>query len=594
MSEIIPFDNTEKAFEFLKKKLVKKGYKVNNLSPIDYGIQFMVFINEKPYLIRIYSGKKGTKLDISQTKNVVLEREIRDIFGLSKLSASDAMVITTVGKTYSLCVGINSFSDANFVTLDYASNDAKELNQLFVEKFGVGEGTIRLLNEEATLREIIRSINKLKEIAKPEDTIVIFFATHGEYNKNDEGGDFYLITSDSEYDKLIVSGLSMNILKKLIKEIPAKKKVIFIDTCYSAGICRREKSEISVTEKERIFQRFASEDFIIITSCLEHENSHESSEFKHGVFSYYLLSGLTGAVEVKDNEVDLYTLFIYINKYVKKYVSDEKGRNQTPKFFGNLEGPFGLPQLKESKVMTRKDLSEYQKKSLDNDSVKLKFETINCIGIDESGKGDYFGPLVVAAVYVNDENKMDDLKAIGVRDCKKLPDSRVKVMAKRVSQLCDSEVIRILPPKYNELYARMGNLNEILAWAHSQSLEQVLKRNPKCEIAISDQFAWKDILLGKLKQMGRKIQVIQRPKAEENIAVAAASILARAKFVETIEYMNRTFRHSFSKGANDKVILEAVEYVKKKGGLQRADMVLSNVAKVHFKTTDQVKKMLSS
>ena len=131
----------------------------------------------------------------------------------------------------------------------------------------------------------------------------------------------------------------------------------------------------------------------------------------------------------------------------------------------------------------------------------------------------------------------------------------------------------------------MGNLNEVLAWAHAQSLEVLLRKNPKCDIAISDQFAGKDLLISKLKEMGKTIELIQRPKAEENIAVASASILARAGFIEILEFMERQFNHKFHKGAGNEVVEDALEFIKKGKNL-------SLVAKIHFQTTKKVKELL--
>jgi ribonuclease HIII len=130
----------------------------------------------------------------------------------------------------------------------------------------------------------------------------------------------------------------------------------------------------------------------------------------------------------------------------------------------------------------------------------------------------------------------------------------------------------------------MGNLNELLAWAHAQSLEKVLTRNKDCNIAISDQFAWKDILIGKLKQLGKKIELVQRPKAEENIAVAAASILARANYLSSMEYLKKSYQIDFPKGAGNEANQTGLEYLNK--GKELVD-----VAKIHFKNTKLIKVM---
>ncbi len=220
-----------------------------------------------------------------------------------------------------------------------------------------------------------------------------------------------------------------------------------------------------------------------------------------------------------------------------------------------------------------------------NYSPEISFQTINCIGIDESGKGDYFGPLVVAGVYVDSEKKIFQLKKIGVKDSKKIPDRKIGAIAKEIRRICDLVVITISPLRYNQMWNSMGNQNDLLAWSHAESLEVLLKRNPHCDVAISDQFASKDVLLGRLKEKGKSIELLQRPKAEENIAVAAASILARDSFLRSLEKLGRIFRQSFSKGENPKVINEGLNFVKAEGKL-------SVVAKTHFKTTKKIEKLL--
>ena len=179
------------------------------------------------------------------------------------------------------------------------------------------------------------------------------------------------------------------------------------------------------------------------------------------------------------------------------------------------------------------------------------------------------------------EEKINKLKEIGIKDSKKIQDSKIRLLAKRIKEICDNEVIAISPTRYNQLWETMLGLNEILAWSHAQSLEKVLQRNTNCDMAISDQFSGKEILLNKLKSNGKKIELIQRTKAEENVAVAAASILARDRFLEAMEIMERTFNQSFHRGANDKTIADGVLFTKKGGNLRE-------VAKIHFSTTEKI------
>ncbi len=203
------------------------------------------------------------------------------------------------------------------------------------------------------------------------------------------------------------------------------------------------------------------------------------------------------------------------------------------------------------------------------------------IGIDESGKGDYFGPLVIAAVFV-DATTQGELRLMEVRDSKRISDGRVLEMAPDIKTICPHSVIAIGPQKYNELYAKIKNLNRLLAWGHAKALENLLERVP-CERAISDQFGDERLILSALQEKGKKIVLEQRTKAESDLAVAAASILARAEFLIRLKRLSSEVGTTLPKGASPAVEL-AAKMVIKKHGQER----LGSVAKLHFKTTKAV------
>ena len=206
---------------------------------------------------------------------------------------------------------------------------------------------------------------------------------------------------------------------------------------------------------------------------------------------------------------------------------------------------------------------------------------IERIGIDESGKGDYFGPLVIAAVFV-DATTQGELKLMGVRDSKKLSDGRILELAPDIKTICPHSVIAIGPQKYNELYAKIKNLNRLLAWGHAKALETLLER-VTCDRAISDQFGNERLILNVLQEKGRKIILEQRTKAEADLAVAAASILARAEFLLRLKRLSGEVGTTLPKGASPAVEL-AAKMIIKKHGQERLD----SVAKLHFKTTQAV------
>ena len=208
--------------------------------------------------------------------------------------------------------------------------------------------------------------------------------------------------------------------------------------------------------------------------------------------------------------------------------------------------------------------------------------TIERIGIDESGKGDYFGPLVIAAVFV-DAPTQGELKLMGVRDSKKLSDGRVLEMAPDIKTICPHSVIAIGPQKYNELYAKIKNLNRLLAWGHAKALENLLERGVTCGRAISDQFGDERLIVNALQEKGRTIVLEQRTKAESDLAVAAASILARAEFLIRLKRLSSEVGTTLPKGSSPAVEL-AARMIIKKHGQERLELV----AKLHFKTTKVV------
>jgi len=201
------------------------------------------------------------------------------------------------------------------------------------------------------------------------------------------------------------------------------------------------------------------------------------------------------------------------------------------------------------------------------------------IGVDESGKGDYFGPLVIAACYVGPEH-LAELE--GVRDSKKLTDKQSLALSSVIRRTCPHAIVAIGPSKYNELYTKFMNLNRLLAWGHARAIENVLEQQP-ADLVISDQFADPAGLKRQLFEKGRSITLESRVRAEADIAVAAASILARAEFLRRLERLGQDFGCVLPKGASAAVVDAAKKFVSKHGGDK-----LGEVAKLHFKTTQTV------
>ena len=202
------------------------------------------------------------------------------------------------------------------------------------------------------------------------------------------------------------------------------------------------------------------------------------------------------------------------------------------------------------------------------------------IGVDESGKGDYFGYLVVAGAYVDDisENKLRQLR---VKDSKLLDDIRIKKLVPLVKKTVPWTTVSISPERYNELYTRFKNLNKLLSWAHARVIENMLEKQP-CQTVIVDKFAHERFLTSALFEKGRAAAIVQRPNGERDIAVAAASVIARAEFLATIRRLSRTVCFSLPKGATH--VMEAAQQFITLHGREH----LTTVAKLHFKTTKRI------
>jgi ribonuclease HIII len=223
---------------------------------------------------------------------------------------------------------------------------------------------------------------------------------------------------------------------------------------------------------------------------------------------------------------------------------------------------------------------------------KLGYEEVHApemfephFGVDESGKGDFFGPLVISGVYV-DRGIARELLDAGVQDSKRIrSDARVRTLAQIIRKTAGGliETVLIGPERYNELYEKFGNLNSLLGWGHARVIENLLVKKPDCPRALSDQFADARVIKRSLLQHGRKIKIQQRPKAESDIAVAAASILAREAFIGWLERRGKAIGLVLERGVSASVKETAKKLVEKSG-----PQSLREVAKVHFRTAHEI------
>jgi ribonuclease HIII len=226
------------------------------------------------------------------------------------------------------------------------------------------------------------------------------------------------------------------------------------------------------------------------------------------------------------------------------------------------------------------------------EQAKLGYEEVHSpemfephFGIDESGKGDFFGPLVIAGVYVDREVARKFLDA-GIQDSKRIgSDAKIRALAQiiRTTSGAIGDKVVIGPERYNDLYEKFGNLNSLLGWGHARVIENLLVRKPDCPRALSDKFADASVIEKALLKHGQTIHLEQRTKAESDLAVAAASILAREAFIDWLERYGKAMGVKLGRGVSTEVKEAAKKLVESEG-----PVALRKVAKVHFRTAHEI------
>ena len=232
------------------------------------------------------------------------------------------------------------------------------------------------------------------------------------------------------------------------------------------------------------------------------------------------------------------------------------------------------------------------------------------IGTDEAGKGDYFGPLVVAAVYV-DADCRETFSDLGIADGKTLSNRRVQDLAELMSCRYEQHVVVVkrMPADYNSLYSefrrRGQNLNHLLASLHAEAMHTLATRVGAKHVLV-DRFSKDDLITQQLRQQvegadrlqrstsarfqGRLslgvplgLEIRQVPKAERDIAVAAASVIARDAFLNAMDTLSEKYEICLPRGAYQ-VVEAGRELIRLHG-----NDALRHVAKLHFNLTDAVR-----
>ena len=263
-------------------------------------------------------------------------------------------------------------------------------------------------------------------------------------------------------------------------------------------------------------------------------------------------------------------------------VSEGKEKISLNVFFGKKGNKIVLQGNKELNLYKRVNKIIFGEKLFEDEKPESEPE-YPYIGTDESGKGDYFGPLVIAGAYITQETGQY-LRTLGIRDSKELSDQQIKQFASAIKKRNEIiyDVVLISPEKYNQLYEKLNNLNRLMGWAHARVIENLLNKCIASEV-ISDKFGNEKLILNALQQKGRLINLKQVTKAEKFTAVAAASILAREAVIKWFNIQSRKYKLKIPKGSSSEVEKIANRFLENYG-----EEIMSKLVKLHFKTSQKI------
>ena len=266
--------------------------------------------------------------------------------------------------------------------------------------------------------------------------------------------------------------------------------------------------------------------------------------------------------------------------YGVQFYAQKDQAKELVRVYQNTKGKITLDNSQVTDPTLKEFLSSYTNARSQINDEKYYIFAPPLIGTDEAGKGDYFGPLCTAAVYT-DKEQYKQLQREGIKDSKKLNDSTIADLAKKIIRICPHYSVIVVPNKvFNDHYEKAKNINAILGATHAQAIKNVLIK-VDCRRVLTDKFGNVHWIEDQL--IGYDLDLAQETKAEQNIAVAAASILARWTFVEKIKKMSKEYQFKFPLGASAAVDIQGQEFI-----ASYSEEELYKVAKISFKNTERI------
>ena len=574
----------------IRELLSGKGYDCGSKKNISYGVQFdLLYSKNRIGCIRIFENKKGeVKVDLSAILDEKQKKDIQNLISRHLLITPNGKILLPQRFFFNYPENKEPLQDIKKILISKFKGVEKEtknktiysiirLDGITVLEFK--NGTILIQGKKSTelSDDVINTINRIYEQNSMRELFKILklnlpLMKESEYKKISEELKKYKINVDEYISQEVYSYLNPN------DRIEIRDGLLLLEFVKNKKLPLK-----NFTSLVRNFA-VAYEGFLIkLLSDLNLLDLSNVLSGKHINIGSYLKTGNDGKCVLEKK----YPFLLRRKPALanKMWVYWQECRNDY------LHSDFiKLPIIKKAEKVESKireiinimeDCSEIFGSIINPDIEISDLNNKSIIGIDEAGKGDYFGPLVIGAVFV-DEGTIKTLSSLGIRDSKSLTDSKVRELYKEIDSKCKIVHVRINPEKYNELYNQIRNLNQLLAWGHARALENMLIK-VKCKYALSDQFGDENLIKSRLMQLGKNITLIQRPRAERNIAVAAASIVARYIFLEELKKLSRIYKTKLPKGASDSVEEIAKEFVKKYGKEN-----LGKIAKLHFKTTKRI------
>ncbi len=287
---------------------------------------------------------------IEQKKRLEKERELAKAQRVKEMDVSIKNVNTIAdiksGTVMVLGIGVSKYlNDSQIPNLKYADRDSQRVVEFFKNKYNLSNDRAMLLtNEDATAIKISRFItNNAMKLLDKNDTFILYFGGHGApdvdaSSSEDDGLKKYLLLHDSDLNALPMTALSLNNLATLLERLPCKRVVILLDSCFAgaAGVKTLAKlKSLRVSDKSyKNISQLSGEGRVILAASSENQVSHEEDSLQAGVFTHYLLEGLSGKADAKgEGQINILGLYDYVTKGVSGYT----GKKQTPVFRGTLD-----------------------------------------------------------------------------------------------------------------------------------------------------------------------------------------------------------------------------------------------------------------